>query len=62
MISLPTDTFSVTVRFGHLDYMPRCKVCDRALCSHSDAEFQGVAPIYNHHAAPYDAESKPNNV
>lgn len=33
----------VTVRLsvGHLDRMPRCKRCGRAICSHTDAEFSG---------------------
>ena len=34
---------SVTINFrmGHLDTMPCCAVCGRALCGHSDAEFAG---------------------
>lgn len=37
---------SVTINFrmGHLDTMPRCAVCGRALCGHSDAEFAGKIP------------------
>lgn len=31
----------VSFRIGHLDRMPRCAKCGRALCSHSDAEFKG---------------------
>lgn len=31
----------VNIRIGHLDIMPRCAACNRALCSHSDAEFKG---------------------
>lgn len=33
----------VSVRFsiGHLDRMPLCAQCGRALCSHTDAEFKG---------------------
>lgn len=36
----------VTVRlsFGHLDRMPRCRKCARAICGCSDAEFSGVIP------------------
>lgn len=32
----------VNIRIGHLDRMPRCKACGRAICDHSDAEFTGV--------------------
>lgn len=31
----------VRVAIGHLDKMPRCAKCGRALCSHSDKEFSG---------------------
>jgi hypothetical protein len=35
---------SVTINFrvGHVDTMPRCAVCGRALCGHTDAEFAGI--------------------
>lgn len=33
---------SVRIAIGHLDRMARCAVCDRALCSHTDAEFSGI--------------------
>lgn len=32
---------SVRIALGHLDHMPRCQACGRALCSHTDAEFIG---------------------
>lgn len=35
---------SVRMSFGHLDRMPRCKACGKAICRHSDAEFSGVIP------------------
>lgn len=35
-------TFGLSV--GHLDKMPRCAVCGRAICSHTDAEFAGWRP------------------
>lgn len=31
----------VNIRIGHLDRMPRCAKCGRALCSHRDDEFKG---------------------
>ena len=31
----------VNIRIGHLDRMPRCAKCGRALCSHTDAAFRG---------------------
>lgn len=34
---------TVNFRIGHLDSMPRCAKCGRALCSHTDAEFKGTA-------------------
>lgn len=36
---------AITMRVGRLDDLPRCAVCNRALCSHTDAEFKrGHAP------------------
>jgi hypothetical protein len=34
----------INYRVGHLDKMPRCKVCGKVVCSHSDLEFSGVTP------------------
>lgn len=34
----------VRIAIGHLDRMPRCQRCGKALCQHSDAEFSGVIP------------------
>lgn len=31
----------VNIRIGHLDHMPRCAKCGRALCGCTDAEFKG---------------------
>lgn len=31
----------VRISIGHLDRMPRCKRCGRAICSHTGAEFSG---------------------
>lgn len=31
----------VSFRIGHLDRMPRCAKCSRALCGCTDAEFKG---------------------
>jgi len=33
----------VRITIGHLDRMPRCAQCGRALCSHTDAEFAGAS-------------------
>lgn len=32
---------TVKISIGHLDRMPRCKRCGKAICSHTDAEFSG---------------------
>lgn len=32
---------TVSFRIGHLDHMPRCAKCGRAICGHTDAEFKG---------------------
>ena len=34
----------VRISIGHLDQMPVCQRCGKALCQHSDAEFSGVIP------------------
>ena len=34
----------VRIAWGHLDQMPRCKACGRAVCSHPDPVFAGVVP------------------
>lgn len=34
----------VRIAIGHLDRMPVCARCGKAICQHSDAEFSGVIP------------------
>lgn len=41
--TLPSG-LTLNFRIGRLDDMPRCKVCGKAICSHSDLEFAGIAP------------------
>ena len=40
-------TVAIRFHFGHLDRMPRCAVCARVICRHSDLEFAGIAPAIN---------------